>query len=797
MAIEIGELRGILSLQDKFSGPADKAAKQLGVMGKSFGTLTKVAGVAAAAIGGATATIIALGARGAVVDDVRSAFSSLSEAAGGTADVMLGALRRGVKGTLSDFELMKLANKTLGSELVSSADDFEVLAEGARALAKRTGGDTKVAFETLTQAIASGRTTQLRQLGLFVDSKKATEQFASSHGKTISTLTDADRAQALAGATLAELREMLERTAPPAADFGERIEQAKVQLVNFTDSLAVAVSTSPVVAAGLEAMSKAMTAAFGGDQQAQVKALMGYVNNFAIFLADVAKIGISSAKFITNAFHGVRVIFNAVLEALFTGLAKANELIATLAEKAASLPVVGQGFEAIAEGARKVADMNASIAFGMGDLKEKALDAAAATSAGFDEMSTAITNVQNAMIAAKDTQVEATAAVAEFGTATGEAAWRLEDSTEKIAAAYRKLDEEIALIGRVGLDRRMIELAFRREEELASLAQLSELTQAEYTELVLKVEEKYKQMTAAAQLSKDEIVETTRKLQEELALASTTGLEESLLRIEFQRETEIAGLIHLREVYGEEYTTILALVNEKYDQMASAATGYHDDIVKQAADAGFTTRKELEKTAKLAVDTYKRMLASGEFTARQLQEAFEAGERAKRDAASETLDFQMSAHDAYATGTTQILGVLGEKHKAFAIAGAIISTYQAVAKALASAPWPANLVLAAGALAVGLANVARIRSSKPGFAEGTPEASFLDFGRGSLEMLHGDEAVVTRAQGENLADMLTDAVVGGKAGQTIRVPIYVDGRMLTEGIVKHIPAVLALNGVRG
>ncbi len=101
------------------------------------------------------------------------------------------------------------------------------------------------------------------------------------------------------------------------------------------------------------------------------------------------------------------------------------------------------------------------------------------------------------------------------------------------------------------------------------------------------------------------------------------------------------------------------------------------------------------------------------------------------------------------TGSSQILNTLGTKYKAAAIAQAIIATGQAVAKSLAAAPWPANLILAAGALAAGLANVAKIRSS-PAFEEGTFRLDFENFGQETPARLHGLEAVIPQGGGHML-----------------------------------------------
>jgi hypothetical protein len=114
-----------------------------------------------------------------------------------------------------------------------------------------------------------------------------------------------------------------------------------------------------------------------------------------------------------------------------------------------------------------------------------------------------------------------------------------------------------------------------------------------------------------------------------------------------------------------------------------------------------------------------------------------------------------------AGATSGMIGLLrsfGVKSKALAIAGALIDTYTAVSKALASAPWPYNLIPAAAALGAGLANVAKIRQTDVGYAQGTPNLDFVDFGRESARMLHNEEAVVPRGGGHMLAAEIAAAM---------------------------------------
>jgi hypothetical protein len=318
MAEPIGSLRVELSagwaqLEKSFA----KARKQTKSLGKTLEgldrpltKLAKNAGAAFAVVGAgaaaAAAGVVALGSRGAQVADVASAFDALSESAGESADVMLGALREGVKSTLSDFDLMKVANKALGAELLKTAADAKTMAAGARLLAKRTGGDTAQAFETLTTAIASGRTAQLKQLGLFVDSKQAAEDYAAAQGKTIAQLNDADRAAALQAATLAALRTELRENAPAAADFGEKIEQVKVELQNAFDAFAVLISELPSMATlldGLAGLFRSLTREVEGSRSI----IIDLVNNGVVLFARSLVAAADAAQSANDTFDSLRL----------------------------------------------------------------------------------------------------------------------------------------------------------------------------------------------------------------------------------------------------------------------------------------------------------------------------------------------------------------------------------------------------------------------------------------------------------------------------------------------------------
>jgi hypothetical protein len=64
-----------------------------------------------------------------------------------------------------------------------------------------------------------------------------------------------------------------------------------------------------------------------------------------------------------------------------------------------------------------------------------------------------------------------------------------------------------------------------------------------------------------------------------------------------------------------------------------------------------------------------------------------------------------------------------------------------------------------------------------------------------MKTLPGEEASVTKSQGQSLAGMLGDAVEGGGREIVIRNVIVLDGRQVAESVARNLPRVLATHGV--
>ncbi len=207
---------------------------------------------------------------------------------------------------------------------------------------------------------------------------------------------------------------------------------------------------------------------------------------------------------------------------------------------------------------------------------------------------------------------------------------------------------------------------------------------------------------------------------------------------------------------GDQTTFQMDRIKNDVGSFVPVVTGVGDVTASQTkrmaenfAFFGERTVSELEKTAIEAEERFNEIEASGAASAEELLRIWEEVEEAKRAAQGETETFTLSSNEAILTGSSQVLNQLGGKYKAAAIAQAVIATGQAVAKSLASAPWPASLVLAAGALAAGIANVNKIRSAAA-FQEGTENLDFQNFGPRTFAELHGQEAVVPQGGGHQL-----------------------------------------------
>jgi len=249
----------------------------------------------------------------------------------------------------------------------------------------------------------------------------------------------------------------------------------------------------------------------------------------------------------------------------------------------------------------------------------------------------------------------------------------------------------------------------------------------------------------------------------------------------------IDGFIRVKteglEPWKTDYTGVGSLVNEQNKQMTESFRRW-----------GTFTRTQFQVTADLAMAKFEQLRDSGTATAEEVQKAWEEAEEAKRKAAEESSKATATAWAQSAASIAGSLAQLGGKWRVFALAEATISGWLSIAKAWASAPWPANLPAVAASTAAMAVNVANI--ARQTFARGTPGLDFMDFGTESAAALHGSEAVIPRGSGHLLANEIAvqlqarmsgggGASEGSSKSTVVQNQIMLDGRVLATWIERE------------
>lgn len=193
----------------------DLASKQAKALG---GTLSSVAKGSASAFAGLYKTLFnipnALAAVTAGVaaqklvqgielatnlEAIENGFKNLTREAGG-AKAVLEALQRGTRGTVSDFNLMQIANKAMLLGVGKSAEEFEKLANISRRMGRAVGRDATEAFADLTMGMGRESRLILDNLGIIVDAEEAYKKFARQLGTTVEKLSDVQKRTAFTNA---------------------------------------------------------------------------------------------------------------------------------------------------------------------------------------------------------------------------------------------------------------------------------------------------------------------------------------------------------------------------------------------------------------------------------------------------------------------------------------------------------------------------------------------------------------------------------------------------------------------
>lgn len=225
--------------------------------------------------------------RGAQVEGVTEAFNNITRSSGVLAQTLLGELRTAARGTVADFELMRLTNVALAGSTGEFAKQFgsnlPKLLEIARVQARATGQDVGYLFQSLVMGVKRTSPLLIDNTGLVLKVGQATEQYAASIGKTAEQLTTEERQIALLNATLEAGNAALEQAGDQQLTVAEKAAQAAATITNIVDTLSV--SLQPIFSAILDGINGIL-----GFIQSLVTAAAPYIRAFAEIIGEGLRI---------------------------------------------------------------------------------------------------------------------------------------------------------------------------------------------------------------------------------------------------------------------------------------------------------------------------------------------------------------------------------------------------------------------------------------------------------------------------------------------------------------------------
>lgn len=523
--------------------------------------------------------------------------------------------------------------------------------------------------------------------------------------------------------------------------------------------------------------------------------LKGSVEAVAITMLEWSTVAIDVAQFIDNAFQGTKAMFfDVTAKVVDLGTAFVH-LLEMGADLAAKTPLVGKEFLGVRDALKDTHTWLGGVADGLHHESDAALDSAAKHGQFFGALRTGVGDMKAGF---HDAFTKAGAEIEHFAeqskNASGSVGADVQLGKEK-ADKFRDAMTELRSVGAnwrdtlEGIDGETVnavEYYLKAGVAQGTLATAYGLTTTQVHAIseALKSEQDFlkaldsdqqkfiqtNQLTAA-ELGKLGFTIVSMTSQTEAAfgrMGLKTTVDLNKLASQAVKDFDLireSGMATPREIEAA-HAAMVAAVEAADDSMSAA-------IVQHARDAGFKTRGQLQETADKAKTLYDEMKQSGLFTTKELQDAWEKAEAAKRTAAGISKDSFLGMNSAISDGAHQVLGALAGKHKAAAIAMAIIDTISAVMKTFAQLGFPAGLPGMAIAAGMGAAQVAAIASSPTGWAKGgtiPDDIAFRPMGTDTVPaMLTPGEGILTvdttrRIGGPQAIEHLNRG--GGMADQT-------------------------------
>lgn len=174
---------------------------------------------------------------GAENQRIAESFDRTAKGIGANADEIVKKLDEAAHGTVDDEELMQASTRALTLGVAKNGDDLVNVMKLARAAALQFGGDAGQAFETINYAIGNLAPRALKQFGIIVNLKDASEAYAKANGLVASSLTEEQQRQALLNAVLEQGAKNFGDLANSATTTAEKMKKFETQVANLWDTV--------------------------------------------------------------------------------------------------------------------------------------------------------------------------------------------------------------------------------------------------------------------------------------------------------------------------------------------------------------------------------------------------------------------------------------------------------------------------------------------------------------------------------------------------------------------------------
>lgn len=649
--MEIEVVSGVIELVDNFTSEIGLAEAALHRFTKenqeSLMAVAGVVGLVTAAFGAAAAAVYNLGQRGTNINDVAETFQNFSGTAAAAA-ANLDALRKGTKETIDDFTLMKDASHLLSAGVKLTSDDFSLLGEATLALQRRGLHGTVEMMDLVSDALINGRTKGIEaELGI-LNLDMAEQKYAKSLGVTVDQLTDQGKVQAKRIAIMDRMREVVASGTHDERNFAEQIEFAKTKLENFGNEVAQAIAKSPALAAGMQAISVAVSDAFGGDKSDLINTTLELIKSGAIIAVDFGLAMIEAARVVNVAWSSIKVVILGT-ETVLMGIAEAVAgTIAMVTAAAASLPGASSGMKQAAASAKEAADYIRSMTDSLAADTAEAAKGVAGTSEydkTLDKLGGTLFQVRDAINGAKAAQ-EKTNETMDVAANNAKKLAAVQKSVSDAMIDRQKIEDELWKIEKksieettlvwneyyklrvqnsgTSLDAQRATVNAWFDDEVSKLDGLDRNWQEHYDAIAAVAKEKLQAVEVDWASVRDKSIESLRQ-QAEVALRT-------------YNEMLVGGQHFTREVLDEQL--------QKYHDLVDQARGMGKEFVAaqdQAREAAKKHKEEIEaiaEAARKAADELRRMGGAFEVTSQ---------------------NFTKALHDISTAGGANPLGVYDEK----------------------------------------------------------------------------------------------------------------------------------------